>query len=71
MNQIYTMALLLNLALGLILSLVVFFCCEDFMGLMKVNESQIGDAVTYTKIVGIFLFLQAFWQYRAISIYRL
>lgn len=59
MNQIYTMALLLNLALGLILSLVVFFCCENFMGLMKVNESQIGDAVTYTKIVGIFLFLQA------------
>ena len=59
MNKIYSLAVIFNVTLGVILSVVVFFGAEIFMKLLNVNESQVGDAVTYMKIVGIFLFLQA------------
>lgn len=59
MNQIYSLAVIVNLALGILMSLVVFLFAGSFMKLLKVDASQVGDAVTYMKIVGGFLFLQA------------
>ena len=59
MNQIYTLSFVFNLTLGIILSFIVCFFSNGFVGLLKVDASQAGDAVKYMKIVGGFLFLQA------------
>lgn len=59
MNQIYSLSLIFNLALGILISLLVLFGAGGFMNLLNVDSSQISDAVAYTKIVGGFLFLQA------------
>ncbi|MDD5900737.1 MAG: MATE family efflux transporter [Lachnospiraceae bacterium] len=59
MNQIYTLSVAFNLVLGMILSLIVAFFGNGFVKLLKVDASQVGDAVKYMKIVGGFLFLQA------------
>lgn len=59
MNTIYSMAVLLNLALGMLLSVVMFLFAGNFMSLLKVSEVQFRDAVDYTRWVGGFLFLQA------------
>jgi len=59
MNQIYSLAVLFNLVLGVLISLVVFFLAGTLMNVMKVDAVQVKDAVGYMKIVGGFLFLQA------------
>lgn len=59
MNQIYSLAVIFNLVLGIIISFVTFSSAGSLMKLLKVDASQVGDAVTYMKIVGGFLFLQA------------
>ena len=59
MNQIYSLTVIFNLTLGILLSVVVFFTSDSLMKLLKVDASQVGDAVAYMKIVGAFLFLQA------------
>jgi putative MATE family efflux protein len=59
MNQIYSLAVIFNLVLGVLMSVVVFFGAGVLMKLLKVDASQVGDAVSYMKIVGGFLFLQA------------
>lgn len=59
MNQIYSLSVVFNLVLGLLLSLIVFLFCGNFMSMLKVGPSQMKDAVTYMKIVGGGLFLQA------------
>ena len=59
MNQIYSLSLLFNLALGILISLLVFFGAGGFMNLLNVDSTQMKDAVTYMEIVGGFLFLQA------------
>lgn len=59
MNRIYSLAVVFNLTLGVLMSVVVFLFADSFMELLKVDDSQIGDAVTYMKIVGGMIFLQA------------
>lgn len=59
MNQIYSLAFIVNLVFGVFMSAVMFLFCRSFLSLLKVNEVQLPDAVTYTKIVGGLLFLQA------------
>jgi len=59
MNQIYSLAVIFNLVLGVLMSCVVFVLSGGFVKLLKVDASQVGDAITYMKIVGGFLFLQA------------
>lgn len=59
MNQIYSVAVIFNLVLGIIISLVVFLLADNLMSILKVDMAQIDDAVNYMKIVGGFLFLQA------------
>jgi len=59
MNQIYSLAVIFNLVLGVLISFLVFFASGSLMKLLRVDASQVGDAVAYMKIVGGFLFLQA------------
>ena len=59
MNQIYSLAVIFNLILGILISFIVYFTAGFFMRILKVDVSQVKDAVTYMKIVGGFLFLQA------------
>ena len=59
MNQIYSVAVIFNFVLGIIISLVIFFFAGNLMNILKVSDVQIKDAVSYMKIVGGFLFLQA------------
>lgn len=59
MNQIYSLAVIFNLVLGVLISIITFFASGSLMKLLKVDVSQVGDAVAYMKIVGSFLFLQA------------
>ena len=59
MNQIYSLAVIFNLVLGVLISIVAFSASGSLMKLLKVDASQVGDAVNYMKIVGAFLFLQA------------
>ena len=59
MNQIYTLAVVFNLSLGVILSAVVFLFRDTFLQILKVSPAQVEDAGTYMAIVGGFLFLQA------------
>ncbi len=59
MNQIYSLAVIFNFALGIVMSLVALFAAEGLMNLLKVDASQIKEAVSYIKIVGGFIFFQA------------
>lgn len=59
MNSIYSLAVIFNLILGALVSSVALFAADDLMGMLKVHELQMADAVKYMKIVGGFLFLQA------------
>ncbi|MBQ9767484.1 MAG: MATE family efflux transporter [Lachnospiraceae bacterium] len=59
MNQIYSLAVVFNLVLGILMSLAAYLLSGSLMRLLKVDVSQVGDAVTYMKIVGGFIFLQA------------
>ena len=59
MNSIYSLAVIFNLILGALVSSVALFTADDLMGMLKVHELQMADAVKYMKIVGGFLFLQA------------
>jgi len=59
MNRIYSLAVIFNLILGLLMSVVTLFAAGGLVRLLKVDVSQVGDAVLYMKIVGGFLFLQA------------
>lgn len=59
MNRIYTLSFSFNLVFGLLVSLFVFFFCGSLMDFLKVDALQREDAVTYMRIVGGLLFLQA------------
>lgn len=59
MNQIYSLAVIFNLVLGVLISTIAYTSARSLMNLLKVDASQVGDAVAYMKIVGGFLFLQA------------
>lgn len=59
MNQIYSLSVIFNLVLGSLISFMTFFVSDGLVGMLKVDASQVNDAVSYMKIVGGFLFLQA------------
>lgn len=59
MDPIYSLAVFFNLALGILVSGMTFFGAPGLIKMLKVDASQVGDAVAYMKIVGGFLFLQA------------
>ena len=59
MNQIYSLAFIFNVTLGLILSVAAFLLSGGLMNMLNVPPEQIADATMYMKIVGGGLFLQA------------
>lgn len=59
MNQIYSLAFIFNVTLGLILSAAAFLLSGGLMNMLNVPPEQIADATMYMKIVGGGLFLQA------------
>ena len=59
MNTIYTLAMLFNLIIGIILSAAFVTFKEPILNLMQVPAEMIPDAKTYISIVGGTLFFQA------------
>ncbi len=59
MNQIYSLAFIFNVTLGLILSVAAFLLSGGLMDMLNVPEEQMADATMYMRIVGGGLFLQA------------
>ncbi len=58
-SRIYTVSLAFNLALSVTVSAVVFFGSTVLMELMQLPDEMMNDSVSYMKIVGGFMFLQA------------
>lgn len=58
-SRIYTVSLAFNLALSVTISAVVFFGSKTLLSLMQLPDEMLPDAVSYMKIVGGFMFLQA------------
>ena len=59
MNQIYTLSFVVNLAIGLVLSAFLYFAAPFLFRLLKVPADMLPQSISYTRIVGTFLFLQA------------
>lgn len=53
------LGLIINTILGLTLSFILFFFAKDFLNLMDVQPVQFKDALTYTRVIGVTLFLNA------------
>lgn len=58
-SEIYTVSTAFNLALSVTVSLIVFFGSGGLLSLMQLPEEMMYDSVSYMKIVGGFMFLQA------------
>ncbi len=59
LGRIYTVALAFNFTLSLSISAIVFIGSTTLLRFMQLPEEMIPDAVSYMKIVGGFIFLQA------------
>ncbi|MCH5297240.1 MAG: MATE family efflux transporter [Ruminococcus sp.] len=59
MNRIYTVALVFNLVLSVVISLIVFIFSTPMLRIINVPEEMISDADMYMKIVGGTIFTQA------------
>ena len=59
MNRIYTLALVVNLVFGFVLSGFLLLLKRPFMNLLHVSAQMMPDALNYINWVGGFLFLQA------------
>lgn len=61
-NMIYTLAVMVNLFAGIILSVGFVMIQNPILKLIKVTPEMMGDAKTYITIVGLGLFLQAVYN---------
>lgn len=59
LSSIYTVSIFFNAVLSLIISLVIFFGSFRLMSLMQLPDEMMPDAVSYMRIVGGFIFLEA------------
>lgn len=59
LSRIYTVALAFNFTLSLTVSAIVFAFSRQLLSFMQLPEEMMPDAVSYMKIVGGFIFLQA------------
>ena len=59
MNQIYSLVVLVNLVIGLVLSGLLVISKRGCMMLLRVSNEMMPDALAYIELVGGFLFLQA------------
>lgn len=58
-GKIYALSFYFNLLLGIILSLVLLFTAEPIFRLLDVDEAVMPEAITYMRLTGSFIFLQA------------
>ncbi len=65
MNQIYTLAFIVNLVFGAVLSLGLVLLKGTFLSLLNVSPEMTKDALVYINIVGGALFLQACYNVMA------
>ncbi len=59
LSRIYTVALAFNFTLSLTISVIVFAGSRTLLGFMQLPAEMMPDAVSYMKIVGGFIFLEA------------
>lgn len=59
MNMIYTLSMIVNLVVGIILSIGIVASRRFLMGFLNVSEQMLPDALTYIGIVGGAMFVQA------------
>lgn len=62
LNQVYTVSLLINLILSVIVSLILFIFHRQFLSLLNVPVEMQGDAASYIQIVGGFIFTQSIFS---------
>ena len=62
LNEIYTVSITFNLLLSGFISLIILFANSFILQLLNVQPSMLGDAKSYMKIVGGFIFLQAIFD---------
>lgn len=62
LNQVYTVSLLINLILSVIVSFVLFIFHRQFLNLLNVPVEMQGDAASYIQIVGGFIFTQSIFS---------
>lgn len=61
-NEIYTVAISFNLILSGVISIIILFSNGFILKLMNVQPEMLDDAMSYMKIVGGFIFLQAIFD---------
>ena len=59
MNQIYSLSVAFNVFISLFISLILTFFSRQLLAVIKVPDVMIDDAVSYMKIVSLFLFANA------------
>lgn len=62
LNQVYTVSLLINFVLSMIVSLILFVFNRQFLNLLNVPVELQGDAISYIQIVGGFIFTQSIFS---------
>lgn len=62
MNMIYTLSVLVNLVMGILLSALFVLLKSPILSLLNVPENMLGEAKIYISIVGGALFLQAVYN---------
>lgn len=59
LNQVYTVSILFNLLLSVVISLILFVFHQQFLNLLNVPAEMQTDAADYIKIVGGMIFVQS------------
>jgi len=62
LNQVYTVSILFNLMLSVVISLVLFFFHQAFLNILNVPAEMQKDAADYIKIVGGLIFTQSMFS---------
>jgi len=62
LNQVYTVSILFNLMLSVVISLVLFFFHHAFLNILNVPAEMQKDAADYIKIVGGLIFTQSMFS---------
>ena len=66
--QVVGVSILVNLAVGITVSLVLFSCAHPILRLMGLTAELMQDGMDYMRIVGAFAFFQALSLFQAISL---
>lgn len=59
LSRIYTVSVLFNLAISVIVSFILLVFTRNLFNIMQVPESMMPDAISYLRIVGGFVFVEA------------